>query len=53
MKLHEVVDMENERINASVMRVPGGWLYIFTADWVAGVQGIQGTTFVPYNNEFQ
>jgi len=39
MKLHDILNFND----FTVIRVPGGWIYIQHC----------GTTFVPFNNEFQ
>jgi hypothetical protein len=41
MKLHETVRVNNQGIY--VIRVPGGWLYVYSGNSVQ---------FVPFNNEF-
>jgi len=47
LRLHDQLD--NERL--TIMRVPGGWIYIFPYE-ANGSVAIE-TTFVPFNQEFK
>jgi hypothetical protein len=50
MKLHEcMIGIQDGSVFTSVLRVPGGWLYIS----VDKGHNIGTQTFVPLNNEFQ
>ena len=42
LKLHEVY--VDKKINATITRVPGGWIYYWT--------NREGSIFVPYSNEY-
>lgn len=44
MKLHQIIRVQE---NLFVLRVSGGWIYIFDRD------GLEQTTFVPFDNELQ
>ena len=55
MKLHETIDIVSGSIE--VMRVPGGWNYIYYRTDEVGYRNwrkvIYNICFVPYTNEFQ
>jgi len=48
MKLHEIIDL-NEI--TSIIRVPGGWIYIVETNNEGTLPHAMTSTFVPYINE--
>ena len=48
MKLHQVIDL-NEI--TSILRVPGGWIYIIETHNEGTLPHAMTSTFVPYNEE--
>jgi hypothetical protein len=53
LKLHEVaIVTNNEWLNQTVQRVPGGWLYRTDTLDYNGYKGSSVETFVPFDNAF-